>query len=168
VSGAAVRLWCGRFALGVLFAAVMAFVVLRVIVAQVPTYAADIRQWVETQTRLHLDFDSIDARLRWYGPEVVLRNATLFEPVDRQPVITTREARVALDLWNLFRTGELVAGRVRLVGPAVVVVRLPDGRVRLLNQLERPADRPPFDLDRLPAGRVDIVDASVEVRDLLA
>ena len=106
--------------------------------------------------------------MRWYGPEVVLRNAKLLEPADRQPVITTREARIALDLWSLFRTGELVAGRVRLVGPVIVVVRLPDGRVRLLNQLERPADQPPFDLDRLPAGRVDIVDASVEFRDLLA
>jgi hypothetical protein len=51
VSLAATRRWCGRFALAVLFAAAMAFVVLRVIVAQVPTYAAEIRRWVEAQTR---------------------------------------------------------------------------------------------------------------------
>ena len=68
-------------------------------------------------------------------------------------ILETGEAAVSLDLWNLFRTGELVAGRVRIVGPAITVVRLADGRIRLLGQRERPADRPPFDLDRLPAGR---------------
>jgi uncharacterized protein (TIGR02099 family) len=54
------------------------------------------------------------------------------------------------------------------VGPAVTVVRLPDGRVRLLGQRERPADRPVFDLERLPAGRLDIVDATVRYEDRLA
>jgi uncharacterized protein (TIGR02099 family) len=47
------------------------------------------------------------------------------------------------------------------------VVRLADGRIRLLGQRERPADRPPFDLDRLPAGRLEIEDATVSYRDLL-
>jgi uncharacterized protein (TIGR02099 family) len=168
VNVAAVRTWCSRLALGLLVVLALLFVALRIVVARVPAYSAEIRAWVERETRLALDFDSLDARLRWYGPEVVLRDAKLYEPVDRQPLFTTREARIALDLWSLFRTGELVAGTVRLVGPEVVVVRLPDGRIRLLNQLERPADRPPFDLDALPAGRVDIVDATVEFRDLLA
>ena len=68
-----------------------------------------------------------------------------------QALFETREGSVGLDLWNFFRTGELVAGRVRIVGPRVTVVRLADGRIRLLGQRERPADRPPFDLDRLPA-----------------
>ena len=48
----------------------------------------------------------------------------------------------------------------------MTVVRLEDGRVRLLGQRERPADRPPFDLDRLPAGRLVIEDAVVAYRDL--
>ena len=46
------------------------------------------------------------------------------------------------------------------------VVRLADGRIRLLGLHERPADRPPFDLDRLPAGRVIVDDATVVYRDL--
>ncbi|HVN42368.1 MAG TPA: DUF3971 domain-containing protein, partial [Steroidobacteraceae bacterium] len=43
---------------------------------------------------------------------------------------------------------------------------LPDGHIRLLGQQERP-DRAPFDLDRLPAGRVIINNATVTYRDLL-
>ena len=45
-------------------------------------------------------------------------------------------------------------------------MRLADGRIRLLGQRERPADEPPFDLDRLPAGRVVIENAKVTYRDL--
>ncbi len=81
-------------------------------------------------------------------------------------MLATREGSVALDLWNVFRTGEFVAGRVQLRRPDSDGVRLADGRIRLLGQRERPADRPPFDFDRLPAGHVQIADATVHVRDL--
>jgi hypothetical protein len=45
--------------------------------------------------------------------------------------------------------------------PRVTIVRLADGRIRLLGLRERPADRPPFDFDRLPAGRIVIDDAII-------
>jgi hypothetical protein len=35
----------------------------------------------------------------------VLENARLLEPDGDQALITTREALIALDAWNLFRTG---------------------------------------------------------------
>jgi uncharacterized protein (TIGR02099 family) len=69
-------------------------------------------------------------------------------------------------LLSLFRTGEVVAGRVRFVGPSVTVVRLEDGRIRLVGLQDRPASETQFDLDRLPAGIVEIVEASVLFRDL--
>jgi uncharacterized protein (TIGR02099 family) len=141
-------------------------VALRIAVARVPAYSAEIRRWVEDQTQLQFEFERLDARLRWYGPEVVLVNARLLEPAGDQALIATREVRIALDVWSLFHAGELVAGRLELIGAEAAVVRLPDGRIRLLGQAERPADRPPFDLDRLPAGRVAIVDATVRYRDM--
>jgi hypothetical protein len=69
----------------------------------------------------------------------VLENARLLEPDGDQALITTREALIALDAWSLFRTGELVAGRLKFVEPVLTVVRLPDGRVRLLGQADRPS-----------------------------
>ena len=58
-----------------------------------------------------------------------------------QTLFTTREGSVGLDLWNFFRTGQFVAGRVRLDGPRVTLVRLADGRIRLLG-LRRASGRP--------------------------
>jgi uncharacterized protein (TIGR02099 family) len=153
-------------AAGLLILAALLLGALRLAISLVPENAARIQAWVERQTDYRLEFRGIDARMRWWGPEVVLRNVRVLDPDASQALFETGEAAVSLDLWNLFRTGELVAGRVRIVGPAITVVRLADGRIRLLGQRERPADRPPFDLDRLPAGRLEIEDATVIYRDL--
>jgi len=98
---------------------------------------------------------------------VVLRDVRVLDRDDpSQALFETREGAVSLDLWNLFRTGELVAGRVRIVGPALTVVRLADGRIRLLGQRERPADRRRSTSIGLPAGRLEIEDATLHYRDL--
>lgn len=169
--GASARLWrivAGTLA-GLLIVAALLVGALRLALARVPENAARIQAWVEQQTDYRLEFRGIDARLRWWGPEVVLRDVRVLDRDDpSQALFETREGAVSLDVWNLFRTGELVAGRVRIVGPALTVVRLADGRIRLLGQRERPADRPPFDLDRLPAGRLEVEDATVQYRDLKA
>jgi hypothetical protein len=162
------RLWriAGGIVAGLLILAALLLGALRLAVARVPEYAERIQGWIERQTELRVEFTGLDARLRWYGPEIVLHGVRVLDRDGTQALFETREGTVALDAWNLFRSGELVAGRIRFVGPAVTVVRLADGRIRLLGQRERPADRPPFDLDRLPAGRVEIEDATVTYRDL--
>ena len=166
--GSSARLWrilAGTLA-GLLIVAALLVGALRLAIARVPENAARIQAWVEQQTDYRLEFDAIDARMRWWGPEVVLRNLRVLDEDESQALFEAREGAVSIDLWNLFRTGELVAGRVRIVGPAMTVVRLADGRIRLLGQRERPADRPPFDLDRLPAGRLEVEDAIVHYLDL--
>lgn len=162
------RLWrlLAGIVAGILILAAVLLGLLRLAIAHVPDQAGRIQAWFERQTDLRVEFRTIDARLRWYGPEIVLGDVRVLDPGGTEALFETREGTVALDAWNLFRTGELVAGRLRFVAPSVTVVRLPDGRIRLLGQRERPSDRPPFDLDRLPAGRVEIEDATVTYRDL--
>ena len=149
-----------------LIAVALLVLALRIVLAGMPERADKVQAWVERQTQLRLQFSSLDARLRWYGPEVVLRDLRILDRDDRQALLAMREGSVALDLWNVLRAGEFVAGRVSFTGPTLTVLRLEDGSIRLLGLGERPADRPPFDLDRLPAGRVRIADATVHVRDL--
>ena len=166
--GSSARLWrllAGTLA-GILILAALLLGALRLAIARVPDNAARIQAWVEQQTDYRLEFQGLDARLRWWGPEVVLRNLRVLDRDASQALFETREGAVSLDLWNFFRTGELVAGRVRVVGPSITVVRLADGRIRLLGQHERPADRPPFDFDRLPGGRIEVEDATIVYRDL--
>jgi uncharacterized protein (TIGR02099 family) len=166
--GLAARIWrVGAAVLaGLLILAALVLGALRLAIARVPDNAARIQAWVEQQTELRIEYDALDARLRWFGPEVVLRGVSVLESDGSEALLRAREGSVALDLWSLFRTGELVAGRVRFAGPSLTVVRFADGRIRLLGQNERPVDRPPFDLDRLPAGRLVIDDATVTYRDL--
>jgi uncharacterized protein (TIGR02099 family) len=151
---------------GLLILAALALGALRLAIARVPDNAARIEAWVEQQTDLRIEYRSIDARLRWFGPEIVLGGVRVLERNGTEALLLAREGSVGLDLWSLFRTGELVAGRVRFAGPTLTVVRFPDGRIRLLGQNERPLDRPPFDLDRLPAGWLVVADATVTYRDL--
>jgi len=159
------RLAAGALA-GLLVLAAIVLGALRLLVAQLPQNAARVQAWIEQQTRLRIEYRALDARLRWFGPEVVMRDLRVLDRDGTQALFAAREGAVGLDLWNLFRTGQLVAGRVRFVGPDITLVRLADGRIRLLGQRERPVDRPPFDLDRLPAGRVVVEDARITYRDL--
>lgn len=139
---------------------------LRIAIAYLPQHADALRAWAEQQTHVRLRYTHLDARLRWFGPEVVLRGVEVLDEDGSQVMFQAREGSAGLDLWNFFRTGEFVAGRLRVEQPRVTLVRLADGRIRLLGLAERPTDRPPFDLDRLPAGRVVIEDATVVYRDL--
>jgi uncharacterized protein (TIGR02099 family) len=139
---------------------------LRIALAYVPQKEQKLRGWIERQTQMQIEYSGLDTRLRWYGPEVVLRDLRVLEPDGSQVMFATREGSVGLDLWNFFRTGQFVAGRVSIVGPRVTLVRLADGRIRLLGLRERPTEQPPFDFDRLPAGRVVVADAVVVFRDL--
>ncbi len=159
------RIFAGTAAVVLILAAVV-ITALRIAIAYLPQHADRLRTWVERQTHMRIEYAALDARLRWYGPEVVLRDVRVLDEDGAQAVFVAREASVGLNLWNFFRTGEFVAGRVRIEGPRVTVVRLPDGRIRLLGQAERPADRPPFDLDRLPAGRLEVADVTVVYHDL--
>ena len=164
----AVRAWRAGAAVvaGLLILAALALGALRLAIARVPENAARIQAWVEQQTDLRIEYDSIDARLRRFGPEIVLRGVRVLERDGSEALLVAREGSVGLDLWSLFRTGELVAGRVRFTGPRLTLVRFADGRIRLLGQDENPVDRPPFDLDRLPAGWLVVADATVTYRDL--
>jgi len=166
--GSSARLWriaAGTLA-GLLILGALLLGALRFALAELPEHSARIQAWIERQTDYRLEFAGLDARMRWWGPEVVLRDLRVLDRDANQTLFAAREGAVSLDLWNLFRTGELVAGRVRVVGPVITVVRLADGRIRLLGQRERPTDHPPLELDRLPAGHLEVEDATVNYRDL--
>ncbi len=161
------RLW--RIAAGllgtVLILAALLLGALRLGLALLPDNVQRVQAWLEEQTGLRVEVADLDARMRMFGPEIVLRNVTVMDQGGEQALFRTREGSVGLDLLSLFKTGDIVAGRIRFVGPSVTIVRLEDGRIRLLGLKERPASESDFDLDRLPAGIVEIVEASVLFRD---
>ena len=108
---------------GLLIAIALLLLLLRIALAGMPERAHRVKAWVERQTQLRLEFSSLDARLRWYGPELVLYDLRILDREDRQPMLAMREGSVALDLWNVLRAGEFVAGRVSFVGPTMTLMR---------------------------------------------
>ena len=68
--GHSARLWrllAGTLA-GILILAALLLGALRLAIARVPENAARIQAWVEQQTDYRLEFQGVDARLRWWGP----------------------------------------------------------------------------------------------------
>ena len=111
--GLATRIWrvVAAVLAGLLIIAALILGALRLAIARVPENAESILAWVEQQTDLRIEYDGLDARMRWFGPEVVLRGMQVLEHDGSAALIRAREGSVGLDVWNFFRTGELVAGR---------------------------------------------------------
>jgi uncharacterized protein (TIGR02099 family) len=145
---------------GLLFAA------FGIVVSRVPEYRVQLQDWINERSGLVVEFKTISARLRFYGPELVFDQAVVRTPDRTQVLAVARRGSVGFDLWNAIRTGRLTAGRFRLDGPQIGLIRTREGRIQLLGQSALPenADRP-FALERLPTGLFDVRRAVVSFRD---
>ena len=66
------RLVAGTAA-GLLVVVALLLTALRIAIAYVPHNEQKLRTWIERQTHMKFEYSRLDARLRWYGPEIVLR-----------------------------------------------------------------------------------------------
>ena len=89
-----------------------------------PHYQAEIKDWVFAQTGYHVGFAHVSPQLRWYGPELYFDELELRSKDDRRVLARARGGRVAIDIWQLLRSGRFLAGRVQLDFPDMVVTRL--------------------------------------------
>ena len=75
------RLVAGTAA-GLLVVVALLLTALRIAIAYVPHNEQKLRTWIERQTHMKFEYSRLDARLRWYGPEVVLRDLRVVERDD--------------------------------------------------------------------------------------
>jgi uncharacterized protein (TIGR02099 family) len=136
--------------------------------AQVPAYRAQMQAWISERAKLHIQFDSLRAGWRGYGPELVFTQATL-RSVDRHRVIAVAEqGSVGFDLWQALRSGRLSAARFRLEGTELKLQRDQDGGFAFIGQADWPefATDSSFKLDSLPVGELVIRRVTFSFRDL--
>ncbi len=138
----------------------------RIALEQVPDYRAQIQAFISEQSGLDIAFSSIDARWRFYGPELVFENAVVGAPNGGKTLVTARRGSVALDIWASLASGRLTTGRFWLDAPQLFLVRTAEGRIELVGQDELPERTQPFRFDELPTGRFSISDARITFRDL--
>lgn len=141
----------------------------RIVLSRAPEYRAQVQSWVSDRTGLDIQFERMDARWRFYGPELVFDSAVVRSRDGKRTLVNARRVSLGFDVWTAISTFRLVAGRLTLEQPELQVFRTPDGRIELVGQGDLPELDPnvPFKPDDLPTGRLSVVNAKVSFRDFV-
>lgn len=138
-----------------------------IVVGRVPEYRVQVQDWLGDRTGLVIEFRSLSARLRLFGPELIFRDAVVRTPDRTQVLATARRGSVGFDIWSSLRNGQLSAGRFSLRSPQISLVRTREGRIQLLGQSALPqrTDMQPIAIEQLPTGRFRVTNAVVTFSD---
>lgn len=144
------------------------FVTSGFIVGRVPEYRVQLQDWIGERCGLIVEFRTLSARLRLYGPELVFDDAVVRTPDRTRTLFVARRGSVGFDLWNSIANGRLTAGRFVLDAPEIALIRTREGKIQLLGQSALPErDIKPISLEQLPTGRFVVNDAVVSFRDAI-
>src|ERR1700722_15716337 len=114
----------------------LSMLALKLALDRAPRYQAQIKEWVHAQTGYHIGFASVSPSLRWYGPELYFDRLELRSKDDQRVLARAKGGRVAVDVKQLLRSGRLLAGRVQLDSPDIVITRLSADRFAIASEIE--------------------------------
>ena len=157
------RRWLIGVTLTLIVLVLGAFGALQYAVSRVPEYQTRLQMLVRERTGLTIEFRSVDASLRWYGPEIVFWGAVLKSP-DQQVLASARRGAVSLAWGRSLLERRVVIGRISLDGPELGIVRTREGKFEVVGVPAQEQGRAP-DLSRLPDGRYRVRDARVRFVD---
>lgn len=138
------------------------------IVGRVPEYRVQLQDWIGERSGLIVEFRTLSARLRFYGPELVFDDAVVRTPDRTRTLFVARRGSIGFDLWTSLLNRRLTGGRFALEAPEIALIRTKEGKIQLLGQSALP-DREikPISLEQLPTGRFVVHDAVVSFRDAI-
>jgi uncharacterized protein (TIGR02099 family) len=144
---------------GLLLLLLLAMLALKLMLDRAPQYQAEIKQWMFAQTGYHIGFAHVSPAFRWYGPELYFERLELRSKDDQRVLARAAGGRVAADIWQLIRTGKLLAGRIELETPNISLSRLGPSRFAIASEIELGGEDSSvgsLKLSDLPAGRLVI------------
>jgi uncharacterized protein (TIGR02099 family) len=153
---------------GVLGALLLLMLAVKIALDRAPAYQAEIKEWVHAQTGYHIAFDRVSPSFRWYGPELHFERMELRSKDDRRVLARAAGGRVAADIWQLISSGKLLAGRIELDSPNIVIARLGPSSFALASEIKLGGDDASLEtltLDDLPAGKLAIRHAAVTMQN---
>src|SRR5277367_4163892 len=153
---------------GLLGLLLLLMLALKLALDRAPEYAADIKQWLHEQTGYHITFAGVSPSFRWYGPELHFKQLELRSKDDRRVLARAAGGRVAADIWQLISSGKLLAGRIELDTPNIVIARLGPTSFALASEIKLGGDNSSLEtltLDDLPAGKLAIRHATVTMQN---
>jgi uncharacterized protein (TIGR02099 family) len=160
-----VLLYCFAGVLGLLLLLMLA---VKLALDRAPEYQAQIKDWVHAQTGYHIGFAGVSPSFRWYGPELHFDRLELRSKDDRRVLARAAGARVAADIWQLISSGKLLAGRIELDSPNLVITRLGPSSFALASEIKLGGNDTPLEaltLNDLPAGKLAIRHALVTMQN---
>ena len=99
---------------GLVVLVLLLMLALKLALDRAPHYQAQIKEWVHAQTGYHIGFSRVSPAFRWYGPELYFDRLELRSKDDQRVLARAAGGRVAADIWQLIRTGKLLAGRIEV------------------------------------------------------
>ncbi len=149
-----ILLYCAAGLLGLVL---MLLLAVKLALDRVPEYQDEIKAWAYQQTGLHIRFTHVAPRLRWSGPELYFDQLELRSKDDQRVLARAAGGRIGTDIWQLVRSGKLLAGRVELDSPDIAITRLGPNSFALASELELRENGTPgstLTMDDLPAGNL--------------
>src|SRR5450631_2706969 len=144
---------------GLLILVLLCMLAVKLALDRAPRYQAEIKEWLHAQTGYHIAFAHVSPAFRWYGPELYFDRLELRSKDDQRVLARAAGGRVAADIWQLIRTGKLLAGRIEVDAPDIAVVRLGSTRFAVASEIELGGEDSSWEslsLSDLPAGRLVI------------
>jgi uncharacterized protein (TIGR02099 family) len=144
---------------GLVIAVLLAMLAVKLALDRAPQYQAEIKEWVHAQTGYHIGFARVSPAFRWYGPELYFDQPELRSKDDQRVLARAAGARIAADIWQLIRSGKLLAGRIEVEAPNIVIERLGPSRFAVAGEIELGGDNSSpraLQLNDLPAGKLVI------------
>ena len=152
---------------GLLGLAALLLLAVKLALDRAPAYQAEIKQWVHAQTGYHIAFARVSPSFRWYGPELHFDRLELRSKDDARVLARAGGGRIAADIWQLISSGKLLAGRIELDSPKIVIARLGPTSFALASEIKLGGDGSldALTLDDLPAGKLVIRHAVVTMQN---
>jgi uncharacterized protein (TIGR02099 family) len=161
-----ILLYCLAGLLGVLLLLLLA---VKLTLDRAPAYEGEIKEWVHAQTGYHIGFARVSPSFRWYGPELHFEQMELRSKDGRRVLARAAGGRVAADVWQLISSGKLLAGRIELDSPNIVIARLGPTSFALASEIKLGGNDSSaletLTLDDLPAGKLAIRHATVTMQN---
>ena len=132
------------------------------VVTRVPEYRVQVQDWINERSGLVVEFRTLRARLRFYGPELIFDEAVVRTPDRTRVLAAATRGSVGFDLWGAIGAGSPDRRGASLsMSPQIGLIRTKEGRIQLLGQSALPehVEVKPFALEQLPTGHFDVQNA---------
>jgi uncharacterized protein (TIGR02099 family) len=156
----------GVAAAGLVILAAIGIGAFRIVVAELPSYQGQVRDWARDVLGLSVSFSRLDARWGLRGPEISFYDASVARPDEEtEPMISAAEVTLGLSPMALILERRLAVDRLVLDGTQLTLERGVDGELRLQGAPAAGEANADLRIEDLPSVEVIVSDSTINYVD---